>query len=103
MRKLLSSKVGRRAMRGLSAAAFVLALTVGQLAAAYPKAPPGYATVVVYYSNASGALIVGRLVVNSSCPPSTQPVTMVGTTSSVTSVGVYPCGQVPSPNIVVVD
>ena len=101
MRKLLSSKAGHRAMRWLSASAFVLALTVGQFAAAYPKAPPGYATVVVYYSNASKALIVGRLVVNSSCPPNTQPVTMVGTTSSVTSVGVYPCNQVPGSNIVV--
>ena len=89
------------AIRGLSAAAFVLALTVGQLAAAYPKAPPGYATVVVYYSNASKVFIVGRLVVNSSCPPNAQPVTMVGTTSSVSSVGVYPCNQVPGSNIVV--
>lgn len=101
MRKLLSSKVGRRAMRGLSAAAFVLAFVVGQFAAAYPKAPPGYATVVVYYSNASKVFIVGRLVVNSSCPPNAQPVTMVGTTSSVSSVGVYPCNQVPGSNIVV--
>lgn len=101
MRKLLSSQAGRRAMRWLSASAFVLALTVGQFAAAYPKAPPGYATVVVYYSNASKVLIVGRLVVNSSCPPNAQPVTMAGTTSSVSSVGVYACNQVPSPNIVV--
>lgn len=101
MRKLLSSRIGRHALRGLSAAAFVLALAAGQFAAAYPKAPPGYATVVVYYSNASKVFVVGRLVVNSSCPPNAQPVTMVGTTSSVSSVGVYPCNQVPGSNIVV--
>lgn len=96
-------KFSRKAKFGLSAIALLGALAASQYAFAYPQVLPGYAGVVVYYTQ-DGLYIVGRTVVVSGCTAGyPQPVTQVGGTSNNSEFRIYGCGQVPSPNVPVVD